>query len=450
MMQMLRRFARSRSGNFGMMFVMASFPLIGSVAMAIEYANISRTQVRLQASVDAAVLFAGRYHEVNEVEPSRDDVKRFVDANFEGAVEDVRIEIVDDEIAVTALARTDALFFGSLAPGVFVNQADATVPINRGTDLELVLVLDNTYSMSADNKMVDLKRIATDFVTKIEDEAGDNDVRVGLVPFTNHVNVGMANRNASWITVPDDEEYTENRCRWKRKFEYSNCRMQTRYNDGVPYRRKVCDRKEISRQWQCRDVTVRKRWRGCVGSRPSPHTLKDQRPDVPFEGLLNVWCGEPIKPLTGNFGQLRAAIGAMYPTQDTYMAPGVMWGLRLLTPEEPFTDARPASTDRRKVMVLMTDGDNQRSANLPWNPGNWGTDLAQADNWTKQACAEAKANGVTVFSIAFGKTVSAAGVDVMRECATDKNGFYQSRDAGALEDAFEDIGRRISALRLTS
>ena len=450
MSRLLRRFFANRAGNFGMMMVFMSVPLLASVAMAIEYANISRVQSNLQNAVDSAVLYAGRYHEEHGALPTDADVERFLASNFAPGVTDFRVRIVDEQIVLDATADVPTYFMASFRPGGFQQIADATVPIGGGVNVELVMVLDNTFSMSADNKMQDLKRVSKGFVDDMAANAGDNDVRIGLVPFTNHVNVGLHNRNQPWIDVPRDEEHTEYSCKPETQKTYTNCRMETRYWDGVPYEREVCDEIPGETIQVCKDRTTKRTWRGCVGSRPEPYTLKDSTPNERFTGLMNVWCGKPLTPLTDKFAQLKTAIDAMSPTQDTYIAPGVMWGLRLLTPDVPFTEAKAPDDDLRKVMIIMTDGDNQRSANLPWSPANWGRDLEQADDWSIQACAEAKSRGVTIYSIAFGQTVSAAGKAVMRGCASSADGYYESRDADALSQAFDDIGQKINALRLSS
>ena len=60
-----------------------------------------------------------------------------------------------------------------------------------------------------------------------------------LVPFAQYVNVGMANRNASWMAVPPDTTTTTIYQCWDTypNAVKSNCRMvtYTGYDDGVPY-----------------------------------------------------------------------------------------------------------------------------------------------------------------------------------------------------------------------
>ena len=444
-------FLHDRAGNFAAMTVLASIPMLGGVALSVEYANISRAQSNLQNAVDAAVLSAARYHKTNGKLPEKNDAKKMLLATFDGKVIGFDIKVVADQLFVSATADTPPFFFGKVAPDLFHQTADATVPINQIDDVEVALVLDNTYSMSADGKMDSLKTVAKEFIDDLSTTIPSGKLKIGLVPFTNHVNVGLANRKASWIDVPDDETKTEFSCQMETVGATpTNCRMETVIWDGVATQQNVCDWVGGTTQEVCKDRTTTSTWQGCVGSRQAPYTLKDNAPNVRFNGLMNVWCGEEIKPLTDDFASLKTAVDSMWPTQDTYIAPGVMWGLRVLSNAQPFSEAKPAGKDRKKIMILMTDGDNQRSANLPWDPANWGTDLVQANDWSKDACKEARDAGITIYSIAFGTTVSAAGKAVMQDCATEASGYYDAKDASALKKAFDDIAAQISRIRLSS
>ena len=81
----------------------------------------------------------------------------------------------------------------------------------------------------------------------------------------------------------------------------------------------------------------------------------------------------PIVPLTYNRANVEAGINAMTANGPTLIAEGIAWGYRVLSPTEPFTKVEgtasiPADTIAtyghprwRKIMVLMTDGDNDLS-----------------------------------------------------------------------------------------
>ena len=81
-------------------------------------------------------------------------------------------------------------------PSAFDQQASANVPKPQAPYIEVVLVLDNTYSMSAEGKMDSLKSVANQFIDDLSKlpDAGTK-ISMGIVPFTNHVTPVMAGRS---------------------------------------------------------------------------------------------------------------------------------------------------------------------------------------------------------------------------------------------------------------
>ena len=75
---------------------------------------------------------------------------------------------------------------------------------------EVMLVLDSTGSMAQDGKMDALKLSAKKFVGDVlKANTYEQRVKVGITPFNRYVNVGLDNRNADWMDVPDDYTTTE-------------------------------------------------------------------------------------------------------------------------------------------------------------------------------------------------------------------------------------------------
>ena len=78
--------------------------------------------------------------------------------------------------------------------------------------VEVAMVLDNTWSMSMSDssgvKKIDaLKSAATNLTTKLK-TSGKDQVKIGLVPYADYVNVGTNNRTRSWVSVPADYSTT--------------------------------------------------------------------------------------------------------------------------------------------------------------------------------------------------------------------------------------------------
>lgn len=171
-----------------------------------------------------------------------------------------------------------------------------------------------------------------------------------------------------------------------------------------------------------------------------------------------------------------ARIGEMIANGWTNIAEGVMWGWRVLSPGEPFTHGRAYSdTKNRKVLIVMTDGENTYPAYSNQNktfygtfgyakplpaplgmgsPGRLGTNygqsaiIAQMNAKTAAACANAKAMGIIVYTVAFRLESNPTTLSLLRACATTTDKAYLASDGQALIQVFQSIGREVSQLRV--
>ena len=255
---------------------------------------------------------------------------------------------------------------------------------------EIVLVLDNTYSMKG-QKVKDLVKAADTFMDLLEDKP-NADIRVGLVPFSRYVNVGLKNRGAVWLDVPPDSSTTRYVCSNKRDvISKTNCRWEwrTRLRDGIEerYQRKVCDKVYGEPYEVCRNRTNRTTWHGCVGSRDHPLDTQAAYDSKPIPGLMDIRCGLEIKPLSADLKLAKRKLKKMLVNDETYLPAGFLWGWRLLTNQHPFTEAAPKGPAVRKVMVMMTDGETTASPRYPKHTGN---DTEQSDAIMRQICERAK------------------------------------------------------------
>ena len=197
-------FVKSKSGNFAMMFSILMLPVMGGVALTIDYTNLLRTQSQLQNATDSATVFAARYYEVHKQLPSKDDVKNFLYGNsaFDSIV--VSKLAVENNQVVIDTTTTYHPFIMNIADrqNYDVNIRSAAA-IAEDIDLEVVMALDTTYSMTASNKIGGLKVAATNFANSLFDAANSRTkVKIGLVPFDQYVNVGLGNRGQSSMRMP--------------------------------------------------------------------------------------------------------------------------------------------------------------------------------------------------------------------------------------------------------
>ncbi|MCC7482909.1 MAG: hypothetical protein IT541_15430 [Hyphomicrobiales bacterium] len=184
----------------------------------------------------------------------------------------------------------------------------------------------------------------------------------------------------------------------------------------------------------------------------------------------------PIVPLTYNRANVEAGITAMAAAGNTLIAEGVAWGWRVLSPGEPFTKVEastsfPADTVSTynhprwlKIMVIMTDGDNDISAGVDTLNGTtytaygrgketladnrFGTTnssevMGKLDDAMSEACTKAKAEGIELYVTSFGSGVSTATRAKLQACATDADNYQHASSSADLAAFFNHIGQDV-------
>lgn len=183
----------------------------------------------------------------------------------------------------------------------------------------------------------------------------------------------------------------------------------------------------------------------------------------------NKACPDPIVPLTTDKTKLLNSIAGLkhWNNSGTISSEGVAWGWRVLSPGPPFTEGKPYDTpDLNKIMVIMSDGQNligSNNINGPtisnysaygylrwgqWPEENFNKASKHIDDRMLEACQNAKAAGVTVYTILFREN-DAKTVNLFTKCATKPPFFYKASTPGDLVKAFNDIGSQIAQLRLS-
>jgi Flp pilus assembly protein TadG len=183
-----------------------------------------------------------------------------------------------------------------------------------------------------------------------------------------------------------------------------------------------------------------------------------------------------IVPLTYKRANVEAGITAMVAAGNTLIAEGVAWGWRVLSPTEPFTKVEastsfPADTISTyhhprwlKIMVVMTDGDNDISAGVDTLNGTtytaygrgketladnrFGTTsdssiMGKLDDAMAAACTQAKAEGIELYVTSFGSGVSSATRAKLQACATDADNYQHASSSADLSAFFNHIGQDV-------
>ncbi len=174
-----------------------------------------------------------------------------------------------------------------------------------------------------------------------------------------------------------------------------------------------------------------------------------------------------LLPLTNTKQTVLNTINSMVAGGATNIHMGAVWGFRALSPSAPFTEGRPYDQATAKVIILMTDGANTMYANnnmngayyysaygFPYNrrigaPGWSSSQLVTEMNVrTVEACSNAKAAGITVYTIGLDPPNSTTRT-MLENCATSNETAYFPAQPSELNSVFTAIANQLSALRLS-
>ena len=191
------------------------------------------------------------------------------------------------------------------------------------------------------------------------------------------------------------------------------------------------------------------------------------------------WSGcakSAIVPMTYKRSNVEAGIDLMSAAGPTLIAEGLSWGMRVMSPTAPFTKVEgtasiPADTIStyghprwQKIMVLMTDGDNDLSAGVDTLNGtvyssygrgtetlavnrfgstSTSTKMTELDNAMLAVCSQIKAQGTKLYVTSFGTGVSSTTKARLTSCATDPTYYQHNTSSADLQAFFNHIGEDV-------
>lgn len=185
-----------------------------------------------------------------------------------------------------------------------------------------------------------------------------------------------------------------------------------------------------------------------------------------FEGPNAGCLSTSISPLSNTKSVSTSKISAMAADSGTNIHLGAVWGFRVLSPTEPFTEGDDYDTGVSKVMILMTDGENNypSSGNMngssyfgsygfPYNArlgaNGWSSSNLQGQMDTRlgETCTNIKAEDIEIFTIGLTPPTQDM-IDMLTACATDASHAYFPSAPSELTAVFEEIAGKLAALRL--
>ena len=461
------QFARNRRANVAVIFALCLTPMLLAVGFAIDYKRQQLRQLKVQTALDAAGLAAAK-HVRDNLTASTAEVQTIAQNMFNATIDDVP-DIDMETVQVTRSGDELSLSVEGEMPTTLMHLGGhETMPLDTTTEIaygapskiEIALVLDTSESMDqlepgGGTRLEALQSAASNMVNTLIDPDSEK-VRMSIVPFSTHINVGTGNRHASWIQVEPNRNVHKYSCRVENWWLERNCSWEEKFvmRDGVKHktRQRNCDGVDKSKApKKCTSKQYREKWYGCVRSRKSPRDLNDMgymtgHKIKGFVSRNDKACAPAIREMTNEKDDLLATINDLKAREQTYIPAGIMWGYRSLSSRKPFarseSDTDFADTGGTRALVLMSDGKNTRSprwtgvARLRGKHLNNDEDKANAN--TEDACDFVKREGVEVSTIAFGVN----DVDtkkMLEECASGTNNYYVATNAAQLEEVFVAI-----------
>ena len=505
---------------------MAAFlavPLLIGAGLAMDYATVSRVNHELQGALDTAALAVAREGKTMTDARAQQVVSQFVSANFNGTVEGVTVNRGPYSVQVSATVSPALAFSGLLGKDMWQVTNDSTAEFAPAR-FEIALALDQTGSM-AGAKLAAMKDAVNTMVDAMSLQVTDpSALKVGVVPYATFVNVGpqygpkfdgkgrvIKGTGAEWLDLKGKSdvpqlELPQNLSRFEvmhhLKQEWKGCvetRMPTKkvaYDvadvPAVQSKKKSLfvptfaidepDTGEYGNNYIASNVDpldkgaiaqVQKLLKYGLSGVVGPlglDGLVQTNPATNFSGSKgpgNGCVAQPITPLTNQYGSLKSKVGSLEARGNTNIMEGVAWGMRVLSPGEPFNEGRKDEPGVEKIMIVLTDGSNvfgNRSTKLGSTyssfgylvDGRIGVTSGGSSNTTNimnqktlAACDNAKAAGIEVYTIRLEEPDVATG-SMLADCATSAAHYFDTPSRTDLDKVFSKIRENIVKLRISS
>jgi len=456
---MLKRYFKDTAGNFAIMFSLSATALLFGVAGAIDLNGMLSSKAAIQNLTDSAIIAAAtsRSEDINEL---KQIAQASIDTNnMDGLNLNIDLTVNNGIITISANTKYNTQFAGAIGLDEFPINVISESPLVEEIPVNIALVLDTTGSMDGAN--MNALKSASKVLLRAFDSIEPGAVNAGVVPYSKYVNVGLTNRGRPWMDVPADSAASGTEiCHTRPQLDTSQCTIltvpDTCYNDSGAY---SCTRNERTcppsaygpDEMVCQPENNSQTWNGCAGSRVDPLQKEPAYDGNPIPGVMNVSCGSEVLDLTTNLLDVENKIDSLVANGNTYIPAGLIWGWRLLDGNEPFGGLTNMDPDRKKAMVLMTDGANTVRYGSP----NHNNDLQQVytsetNDLTTSLCDAIKGDGIDLFTVAYNFGSGNTAAETMIEnCASTPNFFFKANNAEELETAFSEIASSLYEVRLS-
>lgn len=188
-------------------------------------------------------------------------------------------------------------------------------------------------------------------------------------------------------------------------------------------------------------------WTGCVMDRNQANDIGVTAPistatNFPAENALSCVPSQ-MAELSSDWEALRAKATAMNAAGATNQTVGLAWGWQTMTQGAPMNAPEPPQNLRR-VMILLSDGLNTQNR---WN-GNGSAQSPDVDARMAAACANAKADGIKIYTVFVDLAGTTGNSTVLQNCASEPSMYFDLTTSGAIITTLNDIGQKITTHRV--
>src|SRR5262245_4933566 len=421
----LQALRRDQAANVMLTFGLLLVPIVGAVGTAVDYSRANSARTAMQAALDAAALLLGKELEAANVPALNKRANEYFNAGFKrpeayGLKIDAQYKAAEEVLTLTASGTVDTTVIRVMGMKQIKIDATSTVAWGTSKKLEIALVLDNTGSMASYGKIDALKQASKAFIDALRKaNKRTGDIKIAVVPFDTHVNIGPANKTASWIdwTLMDGATTTGTGFTRTSANNYGDADDDSRYDD---------------------DRIDKDNWTGCVIDRTQPYDTNDTPPGgnsatwYPAENCNLI----PLLPLTDDFNVAKQMLEEMKADGKTNLTIGLVWGWHALSSGMPLTEGRAPAKDIEKHIVFLTDGLNTQN--------RWTTKPAEIDARSKLVCDNIKAAGIRIFTI----RVMEGNQALLQACASSPSMYYNVITSSQMTPVFEEIAKSLYQLRI--
>jgi Flp pilus assembly protein TadG len=256
---MFRRFLKDVRGNYVLLTAISMVPIMGALAISIDYAELTRQRSATMSALDAAgIATARRIAQGATDTEAKDYAEDFFHANL-GAVDPANTTLTvtlpnNNFGGGTLKLEADLTYHPRFLPtaAMLINKISsspnvgfkAEAEIRLKNTLEVALVLDNSGSMNEEGSGTTERRIellreaAKELVETLAKQASqmkqiDEPVQFALVPFSASVNIAPSSDDQPWMDTTGISPIHHENFDWSQMTEANSAALGDRWVDKV-------------------------------------------------------------------------------------------------------------------------------------------------------------------------------------------------------------------------